>query len=257
MPSPATPGTVRGARSPALFGRRPARFEPLRFEPPGRAWSARLGLAVLAFPLAVPQAAPWAASQRPESAQVVIVTARGSYATVTAWQRRADGRSWRRVLTTASARVGANGVTEGTRRRQGTSTTPSGTYPLTRAFGVGPDPGTAMPYHRVTAADWWVEDPDSRYYNQMRSAAQGGFPLVETGDHGSEHLVRYPVQYRQALVVDFNTGPVVRGRGAGIFLHVLGPRGGPTAGCVAVPAPVLTAIMRWIDPARHPVIAIG
>jgi L,D-peptidoglycan transpeptidase YkuD (ErfK/YbiS/YcfS/YnhG family) len=90
----------------------------------------------------------------------------------------------------------------------------------------------------------------------MRSAAQGGFPLTESGDHGSEHLIDYPVQYHNAVVVDFNTSPVVKGRGAGIFLHDLGPAKGATTGCVAVPRATLTAILRWLDPARHPVIVI-
>ncbi len=65
------------------------------------------------------------------------------------------------------------------------------------------------------------------------------------------------MQYHNALVVDFNVHPAVRGRGAGIFLHDLGPAKGPTAGCVAVPPETLTAILRWIDPARHPVISIA
>ncbi|AEW98704.1 L,D-transpeptidase family protein [Streptantibioticus cattleyicolor] len=187
--------------------------------------------------------------------QVITVRARGSYATVTAWS--ADGSGWHRVLTTTHARVGAHGVTDGATRRQGSRTTPTGTYPVTRAFGVGPDPGTALPYHHVTPHDWWVEDPDSRWYNRMRDERYGGFPLTEAGEHGSEHLAAHPVPYHHALVVDYNTAPVVPGRGAGIFLHDLGPQAGPTAGCVAVPAGVLTRVLRWIDPARHPVIAIG
>ncbi|MDI5968122.1 L,D-transpeptidase family protein [Streptomyces sp. SL13] len=191
----------------------------------------------------------------PTTTQVITVEARGTHATVTAWQRTGGG--WEPVVSTDGARVGAHGLTPGATRRQGTGTTPAGTYSLSRAFGVGADPGTRMPYHRVTGTDWWVEDPTSAYYNTMRSSVLGGFHLTETGDNGSEHLAEYPVQYHNALVVDFNTAPAVRGRGAGIFLHDLGPRGGPTAGCVAVPAPVLTRVLRWIDPSDHPVIAIG
>jgi L,D-peptidoglycan transpeptidase YkuD (ErfK/YbiS/YcfS/YnhG family) len=201
---------------------------------------------------------------RTDVGQVIDVRAEGSYATVTGWEReqtrereQAHGAVWRETFSTARARVGANGVVGGARRRQGTSTTPSGTYRMTRAFGVGRDPGTALPYHHVTADDWWVEDPDSAYYNQLRGAAEGGFPLTESGDHASEHLIDYPVQYHNAVVVDFNTHPAVRGRGAGIFLHDLGPAEGATTGCVAVPRATLTAIMRWLDPARRPVIVIG
>ncbi|MEU3462596.1 L,D-transpeptidase family protein [Streptomyces sp. NPDC006733] len=187
--------------------------------------------------------------------QVISVQARGTYATVIAWQK--TGSIWIKKYVTTAARVGSRGVTNGATRKQGTYTTPTGTYTLTQGFGVAANPGTRMPYHRVTAADWWVEDPSSRYYNRMRTAAQGGFPLTEAGDHGSEHLVNYPVQYRNVLVINFNMAPAVPGRGAGIFLHALGPKAGPTAGCVALPQNVLTDVVRWVDPAQHPVIGIG
>ncbi|WP_051943935.1 L,D-transpeptidase family protein [Streptacidiphilus rugosus] len=187
--------------------------------------------------------------------QVITVQSNGSYATVTAWQIGATG--WQQVVSTTAGRVGANGVTNGLTRTQGTNTTPTGTFTITQGFGVAPNPGTRMPYHQVTAHDWWVEDPTSAYYNQMRTDTQGGFHLTEAGDDGSEHLINYPTQYHNALVINFNMDPAVQGRGAGIFLHDLSSSAGPTAGCVAVPASVLTKIMTWIDPAAHPVIVIS
>jgi hypothetical protein len=115
------------------------------------------GLALLALPLPPPErvTAPVPAEVAriaPGGArQVVDVRARGSYATVTAWERQPrTGAPWRERYGTKRGRVGANGVVAGAGRRQGTSTTPDGTYALTRAFGVGADPGTALPYHRVT-----------------------------------------------------------------------------------------------------------
>lgn len=187
--------------------------------------------------------------------EVITVKASGSYATVTAWQK--SGSSWKAVYTTKSARIGAKGITNGATRVQNTNTTPTGTYSLTQGFGVGANPGTAMPYHQVTSHDWWVEDPTSSYYNQMRTDTQGGFHLTESGADGSEHLIEYPTQYHNALVINFNMNPAVKGRGAGIFLHDLGPQAGPTGGCVALPATVMTQIIRWVKPTAHPVIAIG
>lgn len=187
--------------------------------------------------------------------QVITVKAAGSYATVTLWQK--TSATWHQVATTTAARIGSHGLTDGVTRHQGTYTTPLGTYTITQGFGVGADPGTKMPYHQVTTHDWWVEDPTSAYYNQMRTDTQGGFHLTEAGDDGSEHLINYPTQYHNALVINYNTNPAVKGRGAGIFLHDLGPQAGPTAGCVAVPATFMTQVMQWIDPSAHPVIAIG
>ena len=187
--------------------------------------------------------------------QVITVKANGTYATVTAWQK--TGTTWKALYTTSAARVGANGITNGATRTQGTDTTPTGTYTITQGFGNGANPGTAMPYHVVTSQDWWDEDPTSAYYNTMRTTAQGGFHLTQDGPDGSEQLADYPVQYHNALVINFNMDPAVHTRGAGIFLHDLGPEAGPTAGCVALPEAVMTDIIRWINPANHPVIAIG
>jgi L,D-peptidoglycan transpeptidase YkuD (ErfK/YbiS/YcfS/YnhG family) len=202
-----------------------------------------------ANPFPVPVAAGTATTQ------VITVKASGSHATVTLW-RKTSG-AWHKMAATAAARIGSHGITNGATRVQGSYTTPTGTYPITRGFGVGVNPGTAMPYHRVTSHDWWVEDPTSAYYNQMRTDTQGGFHLTEAGVNGSEHLIDYPTQYHNALVINYNMNPAVKGRGAGIFLHDLGPQAGPTAGCVAVPADFLTRTMKWIVPGAHPVIAIG
>ena len=187
--------------------------------------------------------------------QVITVQAHGSYATVTAWERAGTG--WRRVIATSSARIGANGVVAGSARKQGTDTTPTGTYTLTQAFGIKADPGTTMPYHQVTNDDWWVEDNLSAYYNQLRRASQGGFDTAapESSVNGSEHLITHTVPYQYAVVIDYNMAPAVRYRGAGIFLHVNGA--GATAGCVSVPLATMVAILRWLNPFAHPRIAIA
>ncbi|MEQ6024811.1 L,D-transpeptidase family protein [Streptomyces salinarius] len=184
--------------------------------------------------------------------QVITVEARGSYATVTAWAKGSAG--WKARFSTAAGRVGSNGVTNGATRRQGTWTTPTGTYTITEGFGVEAS-GTSMPYHVVTDDDWWVEDPESKFYNSMHSAQGADFPLTESGDRGSEHLVDYPTQYAEALVINFNRWPATPGRGAGIFLHVNGS--GATAGCVSVPRATMDRFMNWIEPSAHPRIAIG
>ncbi len=49
--------------------------------------------------------------------------------------------------------------------------------------------------------------------------------------------------------------PVVKGAGSAFFLHVTNGR--PTAGCVALSAAHLDAIMRRLQPSLHPVISIG
>lgn len=187
--------------------------------------------------------------------QIITVKTFGTRATVTAWAKGPSG--WRAVLTTTSGQIGAKGIASGTTRRQNTSTTPTGTYTVTQAFGILANPGTTLPYHVVTKNDWWVEDNKSPYYNTMRSASQGGFDIAapESSVNGSEHLITHASLYNYALVINFNMNPSVPYRGAGIFLHV--SNGRPTAGCVAVPVKTIVALLRWLKPSAHPRIAIG
>ncbi|MFD5570317.1 L,D-transpeptidase family protein [Streptomyces cadmiisoli] len=184
--------------------------------------------------------------------QVITVKSSGSYATVTAWAKGSSG--WKAQFSSTAGRVGSNGVTAGATRQQGTYTTPSGTYTITEGFGVESS-GTAMPYRKVVSTDWWVQDPESKFYNSMHSEEGADFPLTEAGERGSERLINYPTQYAKALVVNFNRWPAVPGRGAGIFLHVNGS--GATAGCVSVPKATMDQFMNWISPSAHPRIAIG
>ncbi|MFI9746157.1 L,D-transpeptidase [Streptomyces sp. NPDC052494] len=168
--------------------------------------------------------------------------------TLTWWDRR--GGQWVKAGS-AHARFGANGLVEGARRRQGTSTTPTGLFRLPYAFGVRVRPvGTRFRYVRVTERSWWCQDNDSHAYNRWVE----GLPRdCRAGE--AEHLVSYGTQYAHALVIGFNYDRPVRGRGAGIFLHVNGR--GATAGCVSVPAGAMRAVLAWADPARRPHIAVG
>jgi L,D-peptidoglycan transpeptidase YkuD (ErfK/YbiS/YcfS/YnhG family) len=154
-------------------------------------------------------------------------------------------------------RTGYGGLVVGTHRHQGTGTTPLGTYRLISVFGTHRgDGGGALPYRRIRADDYWVEDNGSRYYNRYRNKRQGGFRwwLSPRDVNSSERLRDYPVQYEWSVVTSFNRGQV-RHRGAGIFLHVNGS--GATAGCVSAPEGFLRRAVARLDPARRPVIAIG
>ncbi|MGP4003652.1 L,D-transpeptidase family protein [Streptomyces sp. 8N706] len=183
--------------------------------------------------------------------QLITAVAAGTGSTtgtVTWWQQR-KGR-WVRAGS-SPARFGAGGLAEGRSRLQGTSTTPTGLYGLPFAFGTAEaPPGASYPYRRITGESWWCQDNASTSYNRWVEPLPRDCAATE-----AEHLASYPVQYARAMVIDFNYAHPVRGRGAGIFLHVNGR--GATAGCVSVPAGAMSAILAWADPAARPHIAIG
>ncbi|MEV6774072.1 L,D-transpeptidase family protein [Nocardia sp. NPDC051030] len=182
--------------------------------------------------------------------QVITVVADhpdATTATVLAWDRVPGG--WRPALGPAPARVGADGIGPAS---EIDSRTPVGTWSLTEAFGYQSRDDLRLPYRHIGTSDWWVSDVSSPLYNTYYHCDSGTCPFDEDA---SENLGRAGFVYDQAVVIDYNRSPAIPGAGSAFFLHNTNDR--PTAGCVAIPAANLRAIMRWLDPARHPVIAIG
>jgi L,D-peptidoglycan transpeptidase YkuD (ErfK/YbiS/YcfS/YnhG family) len=212
-------------------------------------------VAAAAHAPAVPGARRYTRRIPADVTQVVVVRAarwRSTTGTLTWWSRTSGG--WRKVGS-ARARLGYGGLVVAAARVQSTGTTPAGLFTMTQTFGRQADPGTAMPYTRLTDDHWWVQDRRSPYYNQMRLGSQGGFARRTHGYNASEHLARMGAQYDYVSVIDFNRPRPVIGRGSGIFLHAYGDR--TTVGCVSIPRSSMRSLLRWMAPGAHPRIVIG
>jgi L,D-peptidoglycan transpeptidase YkuD (ErfK/YbiS/YcfS/YnhG family) len=180
---------------------------------------------------------------------IIVNQTSQSYARVSFWVRRTGACSLTRKFLTTTARIGRNGTVAGTERKQGSGTTPRGTYTITETFGNGPAPYTSMPYHEVRNGDYWVGDNQSRYYNNLRNSADGGFRWwLRSGRNESENLRAFGAQYRYVAVINFNRAPDARVayRGFGIFLHVKNGRG--TAGCIGISATQMRQVLRYLRP---------
>jgi L,D-peptidoglycan transpeptidase YkuD (ErfK/YbiS/YcfS/YnhG family) len=172
----------------------------------------------------------------PQRIQVVAPSLRSTTATLTLLE------CGRRVAGPWTARVGYHGLSS--QHREGDGTTPLGTFrigPL--VYGLDPDPGVRLGYHRLTCGDWWDEDPRSPTYNSFRHLACGAAPPFRAA---SEALWRVTIAYREFAVVQYNATPVVPGRGSAIFLHA--DTGHATNGCVSLPRPELLQVLRRLRP---------
>ena len=172
----------------------------------------------------------------PQRIHVVAPTAHSTTATLTV------SECGRTVFGPWRARVGYAGLSA--RHREGDGTTPTGTYALgSTVYGLDPNPGVRLLYHRLRCGDWWDEDPRSPSYNTFRHVACGTAPPF----HGSsEALWRATVTYRELAVVQYNVAPAVPGRGSGIFLH--DDDGRATNGCISLPRPELLRVLRALRP---------
>jgi L,D-peptidoglycan transpeptidase YkuD (ErfK/YbiS/YcfS/YnhG family) len=216
-------------------------------------------LAVSCVPAAA-QASP-RPFQVPASADQLLVVSSptrhpaGDVATFRAYERAGPSSPWRLAYGRWTAEIGYAGLRNN--RREGDGSTPTGVYGIGHTmYGNRPDPrGLDYHYHRLRCGDWWDEDPYSGEYNHFVHVACGTRPAFASW---SEALWTERTAYPYLAVIRFNMDPVKRGRdapGSGIFLHSW--VGGPTAGCVALHRSELLAILRWLSPRAHPVIAIG
>jgi len=214
------------------------------------------------------QATPALLNEVTDSEQVVLVTAsswRSTAGTVQVFEKK--NKSWLATRNTVKANLGYGGLVPGDKRKQGTGTTPTGTYAFTSAFGIKSDPGTKLSYTKVDSNDAWTYNPRfPSTYNIFQTANKNW------SSYGNyvEILSTYRKQYNYVAVLDFNlpAGKITKGangvnrtdqsantsRGGGIFLHV--SNGTKTAGCIAIPEKAMKGILEWLDPKKNPVIVI-
>ena len=195
----------------------------------------------------LPEGVPTPPAGSDQLVTVLVPAASSTSGELRAWQRTGNG--WTSVLGPVRVKVGTDGVGVA---REGINRTPRGTFSLAQAFGRQPNPGTALPYRRVTDSDWWVSDPTSSSYNTYRGCAPGTCPFDE---QIGENLGQAGPSYDYAAVIGYNTGPVRAGAGSAFFLHV--DAGVPSAGCVVVPRASVVELLRWLDPNQRPRITIG
>ena len=160
-----------------------------------------------------------------------------------------NGGLWKIVFPRVNATIGEKGFASLNKKKEGDRRSPTGIFRLGTAFGYGPSVATKMPYRQATEEDFWVDDVDSEDYNKWVR----GPPKAAS----AEKMKREDGLYKYGIVIEYNTDPVIKGRGSAIFLHRWGGRGRPTLGCVATPEGNVLRLLEWLDPAKKPLIILG
>jgi L,D-peptidoglycan transpeptidase YkuD (ErfK/YbiS/YcfS/YnhG family) len=150
---------------------------------------------------------------------------------------------------TVPCRFGRHGLMDGTKRRAGNQTTPTGLWKMPNyVFGYRPKApaGTTLRYVRITKRSWWSSKRGSTYN-----------AWVEAKHWPGEYLYNVVPQYEYAINTGYNAKPnsSVYGRGSGIFLHIQGR--GYTAGCVAIPRGSMWRVVKLLDASKRPAFAVG
>jgi len=187
-----------------------------------------------------------------------------SHGMVRRWERR--GSAWVSVGDEVPVRLGRAGVAWGRGlhpldvvepvKVEGDGRAPMGLFALGPAFRDPPAPPSAhgWPVHEVTVRDLWVEDPEHPAYNTHLRVPEG---QAMTAWEVSQRMRLGDPAHRLKVVVGHNIDPPMPGEGSAIFLHIWRRDGeAPTAGCTAMPAADLEALVDWLDPTAHPVYAL-
>lgn len=136
-------------------------------------------------------------------------------------------------------------------KHEGDGCSPAGVFRIPFAFGLASPEEAAqlrMPYTFLTPDIFGVEDPDSRYYNQVVDVTR-----VQRDWSDDEHdpMSRRTSLYRWGAFVAHNPQRIP-GAGSCIFLHRWPGPGVPTAGCTGMTEQDLGEVLPWLDPALEP-----
>jgi L,D-peptidoglycan transpeptidase YkuD (ErfK/YbiS/YcfS/YnhG family) len=136
--------------------------------------------------------------------------------------------------------LGRSGTTHG--KREGDGGSPVGRFALIQAFYRADRmmrPRTKLPLRTIRPSDGWCDEPKDRRYNR---------PVTKPYAASHEEMWREDHLYDVVIDIAWNRGPIRKGRGSAIFLHLARDGFEPTAGCVAVDKRMIRRLLERIGP---------
>jgi D-alanyl-D-alanine dipeptidase len=214
-----------------------------------------------------PPATGWAATRELDRSRQCIVVLANNWTSTTgvmrAFERDEATAVWTERGPGIAVVLGKNGLGQGRglvhldfdgapKKKEGDNRAPAGIFRLSSAFGYAPARSAAwikLPYLASSKETEGVDDPNSRYYNKLVDRSKVG----QIDWRSSEKMRRDDVLYKWGVIVEHNPAAVPNA-GSCIFLHIWKNSSAATAGCTAMPESDLVRLLRWLDPARHPIL---
>ena len=160
---------------------------------------------------------------------------------------------WKPGPVKCEVNLGVKGIANLNEKREGDKMTPSGYYPLPFAFGLNKDIDTKMEFRVLNRTHVWVSDTLSKEYNQWIEDESG----IYKANPNCERLLSVMPQYKYALVIDYNSNPIVTGKGSAIFIHVQPEDNRGTAGCISLSETNIVRLLKWLNPSLEPHIYVS
>ena len=154
-----------------------------------------------------------------------------------------NGLAWGRGL----AGQGESGL----RKKERDGRAPAGVFRLGKIYTYDPalPAGADFPFHQVTKADAWIDDPTRPDYNR--------FVTIDDPDNpppwfAKEKMRHNDFAYRWLVEIRHNSDPPVPNEGSAIFFHIRRGPARPSAGCTTMPESALVRLITWLRADRHP-----
>ena len=174
---------------------------------------------------------------------------------------RKNSAAWRLHRSKIKVRLGRSGLAwgrglldtkqlSGPEKREGDDRAPAGVFRLRSVFGRARASAAPirMPYLQISKNLVAVDDPKSRYYNQLVDKSK-----IKQPDWRSAEEMFELDPYEWGVVVEHNM-PAKAGAGSCIFLHTWKSPATATSGCTAMAKKDLLDLIPWLDPGRAPLL---
>jgi L,D-peptidoglycan transpeptidase YkuD (ErfK/YbiS/YcfS/YnhG family) len=109
--------------------------------------------------------------------------------------------------------------------------------------------GADFPFHQVTKADAWIDDPTRPDYNRFVTIEDPANPPPWFQKQKMRHN---DFAYRWLVEIRHNSDPPVPNEGSAIFFHIRRGPQRPSSGCTTMAEPALVKLITWLRREQHP-----
>jgi L,D-peptidoglycan transpeptidase YkuD (ErfK/YbiS/YcfS/YnhG family) len=177
---------------------------------------------------------------------------------------RPHGGSWNAVTAPFPVLFGKNGLAWGSgvagqnepglHKKERDGRAPAGIFQIGKVYTYDAKlpPGGDYPFHQVSDADIWSDDPRSPNYNRHIVID----PKNPPDNYSHEKMRSADFAYHWLIEIRHNSDPPIPGDGSAIFFHIRRGVNHPTTGCTTMAEPNLVKIVTWLRADRHPCYAL-
>lgn len=174
---------------------------------------------------------------------------------------RSGSGPWRRVGADVPVLFGKNGLAwgrglagqeeSGRHKKERDGRAPAGIFRIGKiyTYDAALPEGSNFPFHQVTRADAWIDDPKRPDYNRFVTIDDPENPPPWFGKQKMRHN---DFAYRWLVEIRHNSDPPVPNEGSAIFFHIRRGPSRPSAGCTTMPETALVEVITWLRAERNP-----